>query len=291
MNFGERVRWFGRMVLLTFVLASVAFLSAITAMRIAIHGREVAVPNVAGKSSLDAERELAAKGLGFRIEDRAYSQQPTDAVVRQSPPADTTVKSGQFVHVVLSLGPQRVTIPALNQASSRLARIELLRDGLQAGEISSVYLSEYPADTVLEQTPAPGRTDAASPRVDLLISLGTRPDALVMMDLRGLTLAEAERRLEGAQLKAGKITMPAAAVLAPAPGTTAALTAAPSSLQSAQATALPPAEGLVVAQNPAAGARVEAGSAVELTIASSVAPVAPPTSLAAPAAAAAPSHP
>jgi beta-lactam-binding protein with PASTA domain len=294
MNFMDRARWFGRMVMLTFVLASVAFLSAITAMRIAIHGREVTVPNLTGKSSLDAEREVAAKGLGFRIEDRAYSDKPQDAVVRQSPPAESTVKTGQFVHVVVSLGRQRVTIPVLNQSSSRLARIELLRDGLQAGEISSLYLPEYPEDTVLEQSPAPGRTDAASPRVDLLISLGPRPDAFVMMDLRGLAIEEARRRLESGQFRLGKLTAPSETGPPSAganPGPTG--TATPLSGSSEQAAVIPAAEETVVAQNPAAGSRVEAGGTVDLTIAGRDAPIAPPVAPApaAPPVPAAPGHP
>ena len=50
MNFRQRIEWLLRMVLLVFILASAAFLSAITAMRIAIHGREVSMPNLVGKN-------------------------------------------------------------------------------------------------------------------------------------------------------------------------------------------------------------------------------------------------
>ena len=63
-----------------------------------------------------------------------------DTVVRQSPPPNMRVKTGQNAHVVLSLGPQKVTIPQLNDRSLRAAQIELLRGGMQVGEISSVYL-------------------------------------------------------------------------------------------------------------------------------------------------------
>ena len=41
MTLRERLEWVSRMSLLVFILASAAFLSAITAMRVAIHGREV----------------------------------------------------------------------------------------------------------------------------------------------------------------------------------------------------------------------------------------------------------
>ena len=41
----EKLEALGQTALLIFILASAAFLSAITAMRIAIHGREVTMPN------------------------------------------------------------------------------------------------------------------------------------------------------------------------------------------------------------------------------------------------------
>jgi len=64
-----------RMVLLVFILASAAFLSAITAMRIAIHGREVSMPNLVGKNVGRREQELRSRGLVLRVADRVYSEQ------------------------------------------------------------------------------------------------------------------------------------------------------------------------------------------------------------------------
>src|SRR5277367_2454138 len=108
MELRERVQWILRMALLLFIFSSVAFLSALTAMRFAIQGREVAMPDVTGASSAQAQKILNGRGLGMKVEDRIYSGLPADEVVRQSPPANMRVKTGQFAHVVLSLGPQKV---------------------------------------------------------------------------------------------------------------------------------------------------------------------------------------
>ena len=51
MSLRERIEWVFRMGLLVFILAAAAFLSAVTAMRFAIQGREVTMPNLVGKSS------------------------------------------------------------------------------------------------------------------------------------------------------------------------------------------------------------------------------------------------
>ena len=58
---------------------------------------------------------------------------------------------------------------------------------------------------MLQQDPAPGTTDAASPHVNFLVSLGPRPAAYVMPDLVGLPLNEAMSKLNGAGLKIAKI--------------------------------------------------------------------------------------
>ena len=165
MDLRERIKWLTRMALLVFILAAAAFLSAITAMRFAIHGREVSMPNLVGKSANDAERTLAALRLRMKVADRVYSHLPVNDIVRQSPPAGMRVKVPQQAHVVLSLGPRQVTIPELEGKSLRAARIELLRDALQVGEISAAYLPDSPADNVVQQDPRSG-TSAASPHVN-----------------------------------------------------------------------------------------------------------------------------
>ena len=239
MGFGERVQWFGRLALLIFILASVAFLSALTAMRFAIQGRELKMPALVGQKAADAQASLQKIGLGMRIEDRVYSTLPVDTIVRQSPPARIRLKVGQRAHVVLSLGTQKVTIPDLEAQSMRAARIQLLRGGMQVGELSSVYLPSLPTDTVAKQDPTPGTSDAASPHVDLLVSLGPRPPAYIMPDLLGLSLADADARLGSAGLKAGKITVK------PVPGAIASVTA----------------------QAPRPGARVDSSMTIELEVA------------------------
>ena len=70
MTLKERLEWLGRMALLVFILAAAAFLSAITAMRIAIHGREVAMPHRVGNHVAEASKMLQSRGLVLRVADR-----------------------------------------------------------------------------------------------------------------------------------------------------------------------------------------------------------------------------
>src|SRR5450755_2994011 len=156
MTLRERLEWLIRMALLVFILASAAFLSAITAMRIAIHGREVTMPNLVGKSVSEASQLLRSRGLVLRVADRVYTELPANVVVRQTPTAGLLMKVSQQAHVVLSLGQRQLEIPLLEGNSLRASRIVLLRAGLQIGEVSGVALPDESADTVVIQTPRPG---------------------------------------------------------------------------------------------------------------------------------------
>ncbi len=240
-GFLERLRWLGRLFLLLFILGSAAFLSAITAMRFAIEGRVVAMPDVIGKSYSLATGDLRSSHLGVRVADHSYSGLPVDSVVRQSPPPGTQVKVGQQAQVVLSLGPQKVTVPSLIDQSLPAARLQLLTARLQLGEVSYIYSSGEPANLILQQHPLPGESGLAGPRVSVLVSLGPRPPAYLMPSLAGLPVEQAQSQLTSAGLQTPTVAM----VSEPGAET-----------------------GSVVGQTPAPGARVDPQTAITLQVAS-----------------------
>jgi beta-lactam-binding protein with PASTA domain len=205
MSLRERIEWVFRVGLLVFILAAAAFLSAVTAMRFAIQGREVTMPNLVGKSSADAQAILQGRGLQLKVVDRVYGDLPTNSVARQSPPEGERMKVSQNVHVVLSMGPQNVTTPSLVGESLRVARIQLLQVGLQLGEVTTYTAPATLSDTILQQTPLPG-TRAASPRVDLLVAQGESPTPYIMPWTVGMALPDADRLLASAGFKLSKTT-------------------------------------------------------------------------------------
>ena len=234
----ERLEWAARMSLLVFILAAAAFLSAITAMRIAIHGREVSMPNLVGKNVSEAAGMLRSAGLGLRVADHVYSDLPMNVVVRQTPPPGMQMKVAQQAHVVLSLGQRSLQIPSIEGNSLRVSRIELLRGGLQVGEVSNLAMPDQAADTVVIQNPKPG-AGGATPRVDVLVSAGPREVSYVMPHLVGLNEEEAQRRLEVSGIKRR--------------------------VNGVSAPQWP--HGTVIDQSPLAGTRLNASTQVELTTA------------------------
>jgi serine/threonine-protein kinase len=239
MNFRERIEWVFRMALLVFILAAAAFLSAVTAMRFAIQGREVTMPNLVGKSSADAQAILQGRGLQLRVVDRVYSDLPPNSVARQSPPEGERMKVGQNAHVVLSLGTQTVPTPSLVGESLRVARIQLPQVGLQLGEVTAVPAPTTVSDTILQQTPLPG-TKAPSPRVDLLVAQAEPPASYVMPWMVGMSLPEADRLLASSGLKLAKTTY------------------TPSSQWP---------KGAIIEQTPEPGTKITSESAIEMVVA------------------------
>jgi len=107
---------------------------------------------------------LSSRGLVLRVADRVYSDEPINVVVRQTPTSGQLMKVSQQAHVVLSLGQRQLEIPLLEGSSLRVSRIELLRAGLQVGEVSNVTMPDAPVDQVVQQNATAGRRSGDAAR-------------------------------------------------------------------------------------------------------------------------------
>src|SRR5437016_5784879 len=100
---------FFRFVFLGLVLLVVALVSALTAMRFAIHGREVAVPDLVGRTPAEARRIADGGGFQMDIERQYYSATiPEGKILSHLPLPGTQVRRGWQIRVAQSLGQQRV---------------------------------------------------------------------------------------------------------------------------------------------------------------------------------------
>src|SRR6266481_1131372 len=139
------MRQFFRMLLLALVLMTVALISALTAMQLAIHGREVAIPKLVGMGPSEAERAGAASGLLVVVERQFYSPDiPEGKIMTQMPPPGTKVRRGWSIRVAQSLGPQRVAVPDVTGGSERVAELNIRRRGLTLVSIVRVNLPDAP---------------------------------------------------------------------------------------------------------------------------------------------------
>jgi beta-lactam-binding protein with PASTA domain len=200
------MRAFFRFVLLSLVLVIVAMASALTAMRIAIHGREVVVPKLVGLTPSQAERAALQNGLLIEIENRFYSTDVAEGrILSQVPPAGTKVRRGWRVRLAESLGAQHVVIPDLVGDSTRSAEINLRRRGLEPGTMAYAQLPEQPQEQVVAQSPPAAAVGVSSPKVNLLFAAPEATPAFVMPSLVGRSLADAVKIVQDAGLKVGNV--------------------------------------------------------------------------------------
>ena len=92
--------------LLTVVILVVAFLlSAGMVLYLSLKGKEVAVPNLVGKSEGEAEKLLSAEGLRLKVRNRTTDEKiQANLISDQVPNSGTNVKAGQVVSVTISTG-------------------------------------------------------------------------------------------------------------------------------------------------------------------------------------------
>jgi beta-lactam-binding protein with PASTA domain len=240
---------FFRFVLLTLVLVVVALFSALTTMRFAIHGREVAVPNLVDKTPAEARRIVEEGGFGLTIERQYYSSTiPAGKILSQVPSAGTLVRRGWEIRVAESQGPQRVQIPDVLGQSERAAEMTIIRRGL---EVSAVAEMPWPADStdqVLAQSPPPKAGNVSAPKISLLVASQPAPQALLMPTFVGQQLGAVTSVLRDVGLRLGAVTQ-AASVAGVSPTQTA-----------------PSPASTIASQNPAPGEKVLPGAAVNLQV-------------------------
>jgi beta-lactam-binding protein with PASTA domain len=253
---------FFRFMIRALLLLMVALISALTAMRFAIHGREVSVPDLVGKTPAEASRMARERGFEFEVERQYYSDTVKEGeILSQLPPVGTLVRRGWEIRVAESLGPQRVQIPDVVGQSERAAQMNIQRRGLNIGATAQMPSSGQEAGLVLAQSPPPNASGVAAPKISLLLAEPAPPPAFVMPSFIGQQLNSAKLILQTSGLRLGTVTE--------TPSTAAPAVATPAGVLPA-ATPPPPQtpspSGIIMSQTPAPGEKVLAGSAINFEV-------------------------
>jgi eukaryotic-like serine/threonine-protein kinase len=256
---------FFRFVLVLLLLVIVAMASAMVTMHFAIHGAEVAIPDFRGMTLADASERAAGAGLSLHVENKLYSMDvPEGRIANQSPAAGAMVRRGWRVWLTQSLGAQKLAIPDTLGKDQRVAAIEIRRAELQTGSVAAFPMPFAEAGSVVAQSPAPGASGVASPVVNLLVAAPAAPPtaAYVMPDVTGELFTAAALSLT----RAGLQMAPLKTVDTRIPAVTAPVTTGGPAVPAAPAIPSAP-SGTVIAESPAAGSRVDATTAIQLTVA------------------------
>ncbi|MEO6119354.1 MAG: PASTA domain-containing protein [Terriglobales bacterium] len=176
-------------------------------MRYAIHGREVKVPDLQGKTVTEAAEAANALGLILLVENKFYSEKiSTGRIVSQFPVPGSLVRKGWRVRGAESLGPQKTDIPNLVGQSSRAAEINVSRRGLVLASIAVTQLEDVPPGQIVAQNPPAHASGVTSSQLSLLAAAPESEPVYVMPSFIGRHLAEVVPILEDAGMKLGPLT-------------------------------------------------------------------------------------
>ncbi|NLI59976.1 MAG: Stk1 family PASTA domain-containing Ser/Thr kinase [Clostridiales bacterium] len=167
--------------------------------------QEIEMPDIRNKSFDDAQRILEENNLYIKVEGETYNDEIKEGyIVSQHPEEGTKVKPEYTVRVVLSLGSETVTVPDLFKNTKREAEIILENLGLTIGQ-HEYKNSEYPSDTVIEQSIQPNTQVVKETEISLMISLGPEEKVATVGNYLGQKLDVAKQMIDGDKLKLGNI--------------------------------------------------------------------------------------
>jgi serine/threonine-protein kinase len=175
-----------------------------------IHGvGDVQVPDLSSLTVEQAERTLRPLGLQLsRAGERFDPSVPRGFILSQDPPPDVPVRGRRRVLVVVSLGEEFSSVPALFGESVRGAQLLLDRAGLRPGGTTRVPSEDVGEGLVIGSDPPAETVLPREAPVSLLVSTGPGEEFYVMPDLIGREISGARHQLETFGLRV--LTPPAA---------------------------------------------------------------------------------
>ena len=185
MPFARRARRAGRTMFLMTALVATYVLFTMTAMKVALRAREIAVPAFVGQELSAAMTIGDAADLSVRVDEakRIDPTVPAGRIAAQDPPPGSSVRRGRSVRLWVSAGSRELLVPRLVGDTERAAQARLEQAGFALASVTDMRSGDYPADAVVAQDPAPG---ARTGRVALLVNRGERAGGFVMPDVIGV---------------------------------------------------------------------------------------------------------
>jgi len=196
---------------------------------------KVQVPNVVNQDVTAAVTALARLGLNPKI-TRIYSGAQPDTVTAQQPAAGDRVIKGTTVHINVSRGAKPIPVPDVTGQPYANAKSALEGQGFIVTR-TDVPSDQAPAGVVVASSPPPGTSVSKGARITLSVSKG--PATTQVPDVTNYNQADATSILQQAGLTVAVITDPVTD---------------------------PSQDGIVISQDPAAGADAKAGEVVSIHV-------------------------
>jgi len=186
-------------------------------------GARTVVPQVAGSTTLVAQRALDRAHLDIAVVKAFDETIKAGVVLVGDPPAGREVRRGSTVTLTVSQGPERYDVPRLVGRSRAEAEQRLTDARLRVGKVSEAFSETVAQGQVISTSPAAGTSVKRATSVALVTSKGRQP--IELQDWTGRPADQAVKALTDAKLKVDATkqdwsdTVPKGSVISQAPAT------------------------------------------------------------------------
>jgi serine/threonine-protein kinase len=166
----------------------------------------VVVPDLVGKDVVYVLELLTDLGLNTKVKGSEYSKEfSKNHIIFQEPEPGAEIKKGRDIKIILSKGARSILMPNLKGLSLQQARIILEENSLCQEKVSITYSDNIKKDEIIAQAPSTGSMINRGGCVTLLVSLGVRPPAYKMPNLKVFSLDSAIPLMESGNLALGEL--------------------------------------------------------------------------------------
>jgi serine/threonine-protein kinase len=180
----------GRFLVLLGALVATFGIFFLASLRVTTRAREVQVPDLRGKSVIDATAALTDLGLVLRVDEARHPDKtiPADHVLNQEPEPGSVVRKARVVRVRVSDGQRDPLVPVVSTLPETTAQDALTAEHVEIGYRAEVHSANYASGAVVAQDPDAGQRAGT---VNLLINRGESNAGYVVPDLIGSLAAKA----------------------------------------------------------------------------------------------------
>lgn len=204
---------------------------------------DIEVPDLVGQPQNVAETMCEKKQLKMEVESEEASDKAAGTVIEQKTKAGKKVKKNTVIKVVISSGPEKITIQSVEGMDEDAAKKALIKQGFSSKNITvtSEYSSDVESGKATRTNPEQGTEVSADSKITLYISKGEKqPDKVSVPSIVGMYVNDAVSTLSANGLSDG--------------GT------------SSEEYSDDYAEGMIISQSPDAGTRVNEGTSVSYVV-------------------------
>ena len=143
-------------------------------------GSKVTVPSLVGGTLTDADNLLKPVGLNSEVSSQEFSEDIDKGVIISTQPAGgDKVSEGAIVHLTLSKGPERYTVPSVAQLTAEAATKLLSSIPVATPVIQEVFNDKIPKGFVINTEPASGSQVKRGAGIKIIVSKGIEQIALI----------------------------------------------------------------------------------------------------------------